>query len=65
MPADVLERMFEPHFSTRTTGTGLGLAIVRRLVEGWGGDVSAQSTQGRGTVVRVRIQPALGPQRRR
>ncbi|MGI9141148.1 MAG: ATP-binding protein, partial [Gemmatimonadaceae bacterium] len=30
-----LSRVFEPHFSTRTTGSGLGLAISRRLVEAW------------------------------
>ncbi|HEX3867521.1 MAG TPA: ATP-binding protein, partial [Gemmatimonadaceae bacterium] len=30
LPADVLPRIFEPHFSTRTSGSGLGLAISRR-----------------------------------
>jgi len=52
---DFLPRIFEPHFSTRSMGTGLGLAIVRRLVESWGGSVSADSEPGRGTVIRVRI----------
>jgi signal transduction histidine kinase len=37
IPDDVLPRIFEPHFSTRTSGSGLGLAISRRLVDGWGG----------------------------
>jgi signal transduction histidine kinase len=36
IPPDLLARVFDPHFSTRSTGTGLGLAIVRRLVESWG-----------------------------
>jgi signal transduction histidine kinase len=59
IPPELLPRIFEPHFSTRTTGTGLGLAIVRRLVESWGGEVTADSEPGAGTTVRVRIPAAL------
>jgi signal transduction histidine kinase len=55
IPADELPRIFEPHFSTRSAGTGLGLAIVRRLVESWGGTVTAESEPGRGTAIRVRL----------
>ncbi len=55
IPEDQLTRIFEPQFSTRSSGTGLGLAIVRRLVDGWGGEVSAESEPGRGTTVRVLI----------
>jgi signal transduction histidine kinase len=51
--AEVLPRIFEPHFSTRTSGSGLGLAISRRLVESWGGEVTIESELGRGTTVRV------------
>jgi two-component system nitrogen regulation sensor histidine kinase NtrY len=53
---DVLPRIFEPHFSTRTSGSGLGLAISRRLVESWGGTVMIESAVGKGTVVRVRLR---------
>jgi nitrogen fixation/metabolism regulation signal transduction histidine kinase len=56
--ADVLPRIFEPHFSTRTSGSGLGLAITRRLVEGWGGTVTIESRLGKGTTVRVRLRAA-------
>jgi nitrogen fixation/metabolism regulation signal transduction histidine kinase len=58
---DVLPRIFEPHFSTRTSGSGLGLAITRRLVESWGGTVSIDSVQGKGTTVRVRLVAASRP----
>jgi signal transduction histidine kinase len=58
IPADFLPRVFEPHFSTRSAGTGLGLAIVRRLVESWGGTVTAQSEQGVGTTIRVILREA-------
>ena len=50
---ELLGRIFEPHFSTRSTGTGLGLAIVRRLVESWGGVVTAKSREGTGTTIRM------------
>jgi len=54
---ELLPRIFEPQFSTRSTGTGLGLAIVKRVVESWGGSVSAESREGRGTVVRLHLEP--------
>jgi signal transduction histidine kinase len=58
IPADVLPRIFEPHFSTRTSGSGLGLAISRRLVDSWGGTIVVESDRGRGTVVRVVLRAA-------
>ncbi|MEP6990015.1 MAG: ATP-binding protein [bacterium] len=54
--ADVLPRIFEPHFSTRTSGSGLGLAITRRMVESWGGEVAIESAIGTGTTVRVDLR---------
>jgi two-component system, NtrC family, nitrogen regulation sensor histidine kinase NtrY len=55
---EVLPRIFEPHFSTRTSGSGLGLAITRRLVESWGGTVTIESKLGQGTTVTVRLRSA-------
>ena len=59
IPADVLPRIFEPHFSTRTSGSGLGLAISRQLVEGWGGSIAVESAAGRGTVVEIRLREPI------
>jgi two-component system nitrogen regulation sensor histidine kinase NtrY len=55
---EVLPRIFEPHFSTRTSGSGLGLAISRRLIEGWGGEIAVASEVGKGTMVTIRLQLA-------
>lgn len=57
IPADVLPRIFEPQFSTRSKGTGLGLAIVQRVVRAWGGSVHVESEVGVGTTVYVTLQP--------
>lgn len=56
IPAAVLPRIFEPHFSTRTSGSGLGLAISRQLVESWGGEIEIASDQRSGTTVRVELE---------
>ncbi len=56
IPQEELPRIFQPHFSTRSAGTGLGLAIVKRLVESWGGTVSARSEEGVGTLVTVSLK---------
>jgi len=54
IPPQLLERLTEPFFSTKSTGTGLGLAIVRRLVEQHSGQLSIHSAAAFG--VRVEIQ---------
>jgi signal transduction histidine kinase len=51
----MLPRIFEPRFSATTSGSGLGLAIVRRLVEGWGGSIDAESDAGSGARFVVRF----------
>jgi two-component system, NtrC family, nitrogen regulation sensor histidine kinase NtrY len=53
IPAQILPRIFEPHFSTRTSGSGLGLAVSRQLVESWGGSIAITSNGG--TLVRVEL----------
>ncbi len=57
---DVMPRLFEPYFSTRSGGTGLGLAIARRAIEEHGGSVTIESRRGEGTVVRLRL-PVTAP----
>jgi nitrogen fixation/metabolism regulation signal transduction histidine kinase len=54
---EILARIFEPYFSTKSGGTGLGLAIARRAVEEHGGTIDIRSGLGRGTVVTL-VLPA-------
>ena len=53
IPADKLERIFEPYFSMREKGTGLGLAIARHNVELYAGTLRAESELGKGARFRV------------
>lgn len=48
VPAAVLERLFDPTFSTKARGSGMGLAAARRAVERQGGTVFAEERAGGG-----------------
>ncbi len=52
---ELLDRITDPHFSTRSKGAGLGLAISSRLAASWGGSLIVSSELGEGTLVRVRL----------
>jgi PAS domain S-box-containing protein len=48
----VLSKIFEPFFTTgKHRGTGLGLAICRNIIEAHGGEIHAESQQGRGATI--------------
>lgn len=49
--SEVLDRVFEPFFSSRPDGTGLGLPIASRIAQAHGGDISVESEPGVGTTV--------------
>ena len=48
IPADKLERVFEPYFTTKEKGTGLGLSIARHNAEMYGASVRVESAEGAG-----------------
>lgn len=49
IPAEHLDRIFEPFFSTKDAGTGIGLALVQRIIEEHGGEIEVFSSVGEGT----------------
>jgi signal transduction histidine kinase len=60
IPEGRLSRIWEPYVTHKPGGTGLGLAIVRQTVLAHDGAVSAESTAGAGTTVRLFL-PAGAP----
>jgi signal transduction histidine kinase len=59
IPADRIERLFEPDFTLKAGGTGLGLAVVRQAVAAHGGRISARAREGGGAefVVELPLAP--------
>lgn len=51
----LLERIFEPNFTTRSSGSGLGLAMCRQIVESFRGTISVTSIPERGSVFTVTL----------
>jgi len=58
IPADVLPRLTQPFFSTKSSGNGLGLAIVKRIVEAHQGTLSFGSSAALGTTATVQLPNA-------
>jgi signal transduction histidine kinase len=57
IPAESLDTIFEPYFTTKKPGegTGLGLFVTRKLVENLGGSISVISEPGQGTVFTITL----------
>ena len=57
IPAEEVDKIFDPFYTTKPPGegTGLGLAISLRIVEGFGGSIDVQSTEGKGSTFTIRL----------
>ena len=57
-PAKLLDRIFEPYVTTKTSGSGLGLPISRRIIEENGGTMRATNLPKGGAIVIIHLPVA-------
>ncbi|MGA7562477.1 MAG: HAMP domain-containing sensor histidine kinase [Desulfobaccales bacterium] len=55
MPPEVLDKIFEPYFTTKVGGTGLGMVFVRQIIDEHRGTIDLKSVVGQGTTVTIRL----------
>ncbi|GFO55450.1 hypothetical protein GMSM_24570 [Geomonas sp. Red276] len=59
MTEEVMGKIFDPYFTTKSGGNGLGLASVYSIITRHGGHVGVASTLGRGTTFTIHL-PSIG-----
>jgi two-component system sensor histidine kinase HydH len=55
MSEEVLEKIFNPFFTTKETGTGLGLAVIHKIITDHHGSIGVESAPGKGAKFLVRL----------
>jgi signal transduction histidine kinase len=55
IPPELRRRVFDMHFTTKTSGTGIGLYVARSVTEAHGGELEVETEPGRGTLFRFRL----------
>jgi signal transduction histidine kinase len=60
IPAELVDKVFEPYFTTKRSGTGLGLATVKKVVEEHQGKIRIASELDKGTTVTI-LMPVPKP----
>lgn len=49
IPKDIIPKIFDPYFTTKSSGNGLGLAVVHSIINNHNGSITVDSAEGEGT----------------
>jgi signal transduction histidine kinase len=50
-----IEKIFTPHFTTKSKGSGIGLSLTKQIIENHGGKITFKSMVNKGTVFTIRL----------
>ncbi|MEW6417002.1 MAG: ATP-binding protein [Nitrospirota bacterium] len=62
IPQDIISKIFDPFFTTKPagTGTGLGLSISHGIIAEHGGNIGAESSEGKGATFFIELPQKMG-----
>ncbi|MEZ5017716.1 MAG: ATP-binding protein [Flavipsychrobacter sp.] len=52
---EVIDKIFQPYFTTKSSGTGLGLAMTKKIIEFWGGNIWFETEKNKGTTFFIKL----------
>jgi PAS domain S-box-containing protein len=58
IPEDIIDKVFDPYFTTKTDGSGLGLTTTYAIIKKHGGSIHIESVEGIGTEIHIYL-PAI------
>ena len=59
IPASIIDKIFDPYFTTKQEGSGLGLAITHAIISKHDGHISVRSAAGQGTTFTILLPASL------
>ncbi len=62
IPKDIVDKIFQPFFTTKPTGsgTGLGLSLAYDIIKAHGGDIKVSTKEGEGSEFMIRLPITIG-----
>ena len=51
----LINKIFEPYYTTKDKGTGLGLSICKKIIEEHGGEISIKKNKSTGSTVSIKL----------